>query len=105
MNHREPNSTLTDEAVRHVATLARLALTDDEVTKAKEELTSIFQHISNLKTVSTDGVEPLDHPTEIINHFREDQVSEALTQQQVFANAPAIKEVYFDVPKVLGNTQ
>lgn len=104
MNQREPESTLSDDAVRHVANLARLALTEDEVIKAKEDLTSIFAHIDCLNTVDTNRVEPLDHPTELINHTRDDKSGKSLSQEQVFSNAPAVKDVYFDVPKVLGDS-
>ncbi|MFT5206215.1 MAG: aspartyl/glutamyl-tRNA(Asn/Gln) amidotransferase C subunit, partial [Phycisphaerales bacterium] len=48
--------------------------------------------------------QPLDHPTELLNHLREDTCSDTLSQQQVLANAPEIKDVYFAVPKVLGES-
>lgn len=105
MNKREPETPLTDDAVRHVANLARLAITEKEVTEAKNDLTSIFDHISKLKTVNTTGVEPLDHPTELINHIREDISGKTLSQEQVLSNAPVVKEVFFDVPKVLGESE
>jgi aspartyl-tRNA(Asn)/glutamyl-tRNA(Gln) amidotransferase subunit C len=95
-------TSLTTEEVRHVAKLSRLALSDSEIEQAKEDLSTIFEHISRLNEVETDGVEPLDHPTELQNRSRDDSVGEALSQQQVLANAPAVKDVYFDVPKVLG---
>tara|TARA_B100001964_G_C13705885_1_gene368094 strand:- start:75 stop:392 length:318 start_codon:yes stop_codon:yes gene_type:complete len=104
MNKRPPESILSDEDVRHVANLARLAISENEVRKAKQDLTAIFAHINCLNAISTDGVEPLDHPTEILNHIRDDAVGSALSQDQVLANAPAIKDVYFDVPKVLDAT-
>ena len=105
MNQSEPETALSDDAVRHVANLARLALTEKEVTEAKEDLTSIFAHISKLNTVNTTNVEPLDHPTELLNHVREDSSGKTLSQEQVLSNAPAVKDVYFDVPKVLGETE
>jgi aspartyl-tRNA(Asn)/glutamyl-tRNA(Gln) amidotransferase subunit C len=96
------STSLTTEEVKHVAKLSRLALSDAEIEKAKEDLSTIFEHISRLNTINTDGVEPLDHPTELQNRTRDDTIGEALSQQQVLANAPAVKDVYFDVPKVLG---
>ncbi|MDP7006462.1 MAG: Asp-tRNA(Asn)/Glu-tRNA(Gln) amidotransferase subunit GatC [Phycisphaerales bacterium] len=95
-------TSLTTEQVRHVANLSRLALTDKEIEAAKEDLSAIFEHIDLLNNIDTEGIEPLDHPTELINRTREDTAGITLTQQQVLANAPAIKDVYFDVPKVLG---
>ena len=105
MNQRQPDSTLNEEAVRHVANLARLALTDDEVNKARYYLSSIFSHIDKLNEVDTSHVEPLDHPTELTNHLREDISGETLSQEQVLLNAPSVKDVYFEVPKVLGESQ
>jgi aspartyl-tRNA(Asn)/glutamyl-tRNA(Gln) amidotransferase subunit C len=96
------NTSLTTEEVRHIAKLSRLALTDGEIEKAKEDLSTIFEHISRLSELDTNGVEPLDHPTELQNRTRDDTVGEVLSQKQVLANAPAAKDVYFDVPKVLG---
>lgn len=95
-------TSLTTEQVRHVADLSRLALTDCELEQAKEDLSIIFAHIDLLSKIDTEGVEPLDHPTELLNQVREDVAGEALSLQQVLANAPCIKDVYFDVPKVLG---
>jgi aspartyl-tRNA(Asn)/glutamyl-tRNA(Gln) amidotransferase subunit C len=96
------NTSLTTAQVRHIAKLSRLALSDTEIEQAKEDLSTIFDHISLLYTVNTEGVEPLDHPTELLNRDRDDSVGGTLSQQQVLANAPAVKDVFFDVPKVLG---
>ena len=104
MNNREQENSLTDETVRHIAHLSRLALSDEEVTHAKEDLTSIFAHIECLNSINTNGVDPLDHPTELLNHIREDESTTPLTQEQVLFNAPAVKDVYFEVPKVLGDS-
>jgi|TARA_B110000196_G_C20785912_1_gene493264 aspartyl-tRNA(Asn)/glutamyl-tRNA(Gln) amidotransferase subunit C len=96
------NTSLTTEEVRHIAKLSRLALTDGEIEKAKEDLSTIFEHINRLSELDTSGVEPLCHPAELQNRTRDDTVGEALSQKQVLANAPAVRDVYFDVPKVLG---
>ncbi|MBT4530326.1 MAG: Asp-tRNA(Asn)/Glu-tRNA(Gln) amidotransferase subunit GatC [Phycisphaerae bacterium] len=104
MNENASETTLTDEAVAHVAHLSRLALTPEDVTKAKDDLTAIFTHIDRLRSIATQDVEPLDHPTELKNHIRSDDVGNSLSQEQVLANAPAVKDVYFDVPKVLSES-
>jgi aspartyl-tRNA(Asn)/glutamyl-tRNA(Gln) amidotransferase subunit C len=96
------NTSLTTEQVRHVAKLSRIALSEGEIEQAKEDLSTIFEHIGRLSEVDTTGVDPLDHPTELQNRSRDDSVGETLSQQQVLENAPAVKDVYFDVPKVLG---
>ena len=104
MNQIEPDSALSDDAVRHVAHLSRLDLNNEEFADAKKDLTEIFTHIDLLKSIDTSGVEPLDHPTELTDNTRDDTVGDALTQEQVLANAPATKDVYVDVPKVLGGS-
>ncbi len=96
------NTSLTTSQVLHVAKLSRLALSDQEIELAKEDLGTIFDHISLLNTIDTKGVEPLDHPTELQNRDRDDSVGPTLSQQQVLLNAPEVKDVFFDVPKVLG---
>ena len=96
------NTSLTTAQVQHVAKLSRIALSDSEIEQAKVDLSTIFDHISLLRTVNTDGIEPLDHPTELLNRDRDDSVGETLSQEQVLANAPAVTDVFFDVPKVLG---
>jgi len=83
---------LTDEAVKRVALLSRLELTPDEVKQSAKELNDIFQHINRIKSI----------PTELTDHIRDDVETEPLTQQQVLQNAPSTRDVYFDVPKVLG---
>tara|TARA_B110001454_G_C12321955_1_gene268191 strand:- start:31 stop:333 length:303 start_codon:yes stop_codon:yes gene_type:complete len=96
------NTSLTTAQVQHVAKLSRIALSDSEIEQAKVDLSAIFDHISLLRTVNIDGIEPLDHPTELLNRDRDDSVGETLSQEQVLANAPAVTDVFFDVPKVLG---
>lgn len=102
MSTKRTDSPLTTETVEHVADLARITLTKEEVNGAIHDLSSILGHIDLIRSVDTSGVEPLDHPTELQNRNRDDIVSEPLSQQQVLSNAPAVRDVYLDVPKVLG---
>ena len=102
MSTKHIDSPLTAETVKHVADLAHITLSKTEVIDAIQDLRSILGHIDLIQSVDTSGVEPLDHPTELMDRTREDEVSEPLSQQQVFSNAPAVRDVYLDVPKVLG---
>ncbi len=104
MIEKEQKNAMTSQIVRHVAKLSRLALSDVEIEKTKKDLSSIFSHIDRLKEVDTSGIEPLDHPTELLNRDRDDEIGGALSQQQVLENAPAIRDVFIDVPKVLGDS-
>jgi aspartyl-tRNA(Asn)/glutamyl-tRNA(Gln) amidotransferase subunit C len=102
MNENEQNVVMTTDLVRHVAKLSRIALTEAEIEKTRIDLSIIFSHIDKLKEVDTSGVEPLDHPNELLNRDRDDKVGATLSQQQVLENAPAVRGMYIDVPKVLG---
>ena len=92
----------TNDEILHIAALSRLSLAEAEITKAKDDLNSIFEHINLLQTIDTSKVEPLDHPTELTDQFRNDEPGKTFSQEQVLENAPSSNEVYFDVPKVLG---
>jgi len=74
---------LTDDDVRHIAKLARLAVSDAEVKKFVKELSSILQYVEMLNELDTENVEPTAQVTGLTNVFREDTVrpSEATTEE------------------------
>lgn len=91
-----------DEAqVRHIAHLARLKLTDEEVSSFREQLSSILEYVEKLGEVNTDGVEPTAHAIALCNVFRDDVPGTSLTPDLALANAPAKDAPFFKVPKVL----
>ncbi len=102
MSTKPTDSPLSTETVEHVADLAHITLSNEEIAEALKNLSSILHHIDHIRSVNTDGIEPLDHPTELMDRYRDDEVSDPLSQQQVLANAPTVRDVYLDVPKVLG---
>ena len=102
MSTKHTDTSLSTETVQHVAALARITLTKEEVSDTINDLSSILGHIDLIRSIDTSGVEPLDHPTELLNRTREDEIAEPLSQQQVLSNAPATRDAYIDVPKVLG---
>ena len=65
---------LSHDDVRHMAKLCRLTLSDEEVEKFANELTSILEYIQKLQEVDTEGVEPLKQVTGLKNSFREDKL-------------------------------
>jgi aspartyl-tRNA(Asn)/glutamyl-tRNA(Gln) amidotransferase subunit C len=75
---------LTAEQVRHVAALARLALSDDEVERYRAQLSAILEAASALDAVDTSGVEPTGHPRFETSPLREDAVHEPLGAQGPF---------------------
>lgn len=96
------SETLTTEAVLHVAKLARLRLAPDRVEPYRLQLASVLQHIAHLSEFDVEGVEPMAHPAQMSNRLDEDVVGRMLTPGEALANAPAVKDDFIVVPKVLG---
>jgi aspartyl-tRNA(Asn)/glutamyl-tRNA(Gln) amidotransferase subunit C len=92
---------ITRSDVEHVARLARLALTDDEITRFTDELGHILEHAADLATLDLDGVEPTAHPLPLTNVMRPDEVRPPLPRDEVLAAAPAVEDGRFRVPRIL----
>lgn len=93
---------LTRAEVEHIAKLARLSLTHDEIEKYTRELTVILTYIDQLQAVNTDSVEPQNQFIKAENVFREDTPANSLPRSEALRNAPDHDEEYFHVPKVIG---
>ena len=89
---------ITREEVLHVARLARLELTDDEVGKFQEQLSDILEAVSKVSELDLSDVPPTAHPLELANAWAEDEPHDSLTLDEVFANAPAREDDHFKVP-------
>ena len=100
----EATPTLTREDVIKVAMLARLALSDTELSSLTEELSKIVGFVSQLSEINTDEVEPLAHPLDSQNVFREDRPVPSLTTADALRCAPRHDEECFLVPAVLGES-
>jgi len=92
---------LDEAAVRHVARLAGLAVTDAEVSLYSEQLSRILTYVEQLNEVDTVDVPPTAHPLSVANVFRDDVPHESWTPEKALANAPAQQNGFFRVPKVL----
>jgi len=95
---------LSRQDVAKVATLARLALTEDELGRMTGELSKIVDFVSQLGELDTAGVEPLAHPLGTLNVFREDEPVQSLSTEQALAAAPRHDGSCFLVPAVLGES-
>src|SRR5881296_4703731 len=84
--------------VEHVARLTRLALTEAELERMREQLNSILAHLDTLRAVPTEGVEPTSHAVDVVNVMREDEVEPCLPQEAALANAPDPIGGLFRVP-------
>jgi aspartyl-tRNA(Asn)/glutamyl-tRNA(Gln) amidotransferase subunit C len=89
---------ISREEVLHVARLARLELSDDEVAKFQEQLSDILEAVSKVSELDLSDVPPTAHPLEIANAWAEDEPHECLPVDDVFANAPDRDDGYFRTP-------
>lgn len=92
---------ITPEQVRHVAKLARLHLSEDQVERFTDQLGSILDYVDQLSQVDVTDVEPMAHPLEMPNVLREDEPTQPIDREQALANAPERDEAFFKVPKIL----
>lgn len=95
-------SRITREEVEHVAQLARLALTAEEIDALTPELAAILEHAADLSALDTEGVPPTAHPLPLVNVFRPDEPRPGLDRDEVLAEAPAVEDGRFRVPRILG---
>jgi aspartyl-tRNA(Asn)/glutamyl-tRNA(Gln) amidotransferase subunit C len=98
-------SHITPEQVRHLATLARIALTEDEVNRLTGELGAIVSAVEKVGEVATPDVKPTSHPIPLGNVFRPDVVGDTLSTEQAMAGAPDHDGSRFRVTAILGEEQ
>jgi aspartyl-tRNA(Asn)/glutamyl-tRNA(Gln) amidotransferase subunit C len=89
---------ITRDEVLHVAKLARLELTDDEVERLTEQLGAILEAVSKVSELDLSDVPPTSHPLELVNAWAPDEPRPSLPLDEVFANAPAREGGLFKVP-------
>ena len=87
--------------IARVASLARIALTDEELAAYAEQLEHILEHAERVQALPTEGVEPTSHPLPMVNAFRPDAVTGSLDHDEALAGAPDAEDGYFRVPKIL----
>lgn len=97
---RRPMS-VSPEQVRHIAKLARIAMSEEEIERLVPELNNILGWVEQLGEVNTDGVEPLATVIDQKLRLREDAVADGNIRDEVLANAPAAQHGFFAVPKVI----
>jgi aspartyl-tRNA(Asn)/glutamyl-tRNA(Gln) amidotransferase subunit C len=91
---------LTTKEVEHVAHLARLRLSPDELEKMRAQLSRILEHIDMLKEVDVSDVPPTAQVTDLLNILRADEVHPSLPREDVLANAPDQQEGMFKVKAI-----
>jgi aspartyl-tRNA(Asn)/glutamyl-tRNA(Gln) amidotransferase subunit C len=91
---------ITRDQVLHVAKLARLALTDDEVERFREQLSAILEAVGKVSELDLEGVPPTSHPLDLVNVLAEDEPRPCLSRVEALANAPDPEGGFFGVPAV-----
>jgi aspartyl-tRNA(Asn)/glutamyl-tRNA(Gln) amidotransferase subunit C len=86
----------------HVARLARLDLTDEELALFTEQLAAVLAHAADVEALDTEGVPPTARPLPMENVFRADVAVPSLDRDEVLSQAPDVEDDRFRVPRILG---
>jgi len=89
--------------VEKIAELARLKFTDKELENFTPQMNEILSYMDKLNELDTENVNPLSHPVEQTNVFREDKLKPSISTENALKNAPSKDEHHFKVPKVIGD--
>ena len=89
---------ISRDEVLHVARLARLDLSEDEVARFQEQLSAILDAVGKVSELDLGGVEPTAHPLDLVNVWAEDAPRPSLTVEEALANAPDREGAFFRVP-------
>jgi aspartyl-tRNA(Asn)/glutamyl-tRNA(Gln) amidotransferase subunit C len=92
---------ISRQDVEHVARLSRLALSEAEAERMREQLSGILAYIDTLRALDTAGVEPTSHAVPLVNVMREDEPRPCLGQDEALASAPDRRDAYFRVPRII----
>ncbi|HEU5152752.1 MAG TPA: Asp-tRNA(Asn)/Glu-tRNA(Gln) amidotransferase subunit GatC [Iamia sp.] len=93
---------ITRDDVAHVARLARLELSEDELGTFTGQLAAVLEHAEDVAALDLADVPPTAHPLPLVNVFRPDEPGPTLTPAEVLAAAPAVESDRFRVPPILG---
>lgn len=93
---------ISRDDVAHVARLARLRLTDDELDQFTGQLAAVLAHAADVEALDVTGIEPTAHPLRLRNVMRADIVRPSIDRAEVLASAPSVEAGQFRVPSILG---
>ncbi|WP_201791324.1 Asp-tRNA(Asn)/Glu-tRNA(Gln) amidotransferase subunit GatC [Aeromicrobium sp. PE09-221] len=96
------SSAISRDDVAHLASLARIDLSEDELDRLGAELPAILEHVKVVQQVAGDDVPAMSHPIPVTNVLRADEVRTGLTPEQALSGAPDAEEQRFSVPQILG---
>jgi aspartyl-tRNA(Asn)/glutamyl-tRNA(Gln) amidotransferase subunit C len=93
---------ISRDEVAHLARLARLAVTEEELDTFATQLDVILTSVASVGKVAAENIRPTSHAVPLINVFRPDTIRPGLTQEQALSGAPAKEQGRFQVPRILG---
>ena len=96
-----PDARLTIEEVRHLAALARVGMTDEELETMRDQMSNILENFDILSQVDTESVEPAGHSVEVTSVMRDDIAAESSPTEETLANVPAREGDFVRVRAVL----
>ena len=97
------NERISRDDVAHVARLACLSLTDDELDSFTSQLADILEHAADLDALELDEIEPTAHPLPLANVLRDDEPGPVADREKFLASAPQVENNQFKVPPALGD--
>jgi len=92
---------LSRDEVLHVARLARLHLTEEELERMRAQLDAILAYVDKLRELDVEGVEPTSHAVPLVDVMRDDALAPCLPQEAALANAPDRDGEFFRVPRII----
>ncbi|MDZ7796645.1 MAG: Asp-tRNA(Asn)/Glu-tRNA(Gln) amidotransferase subunit GatC [Candidatus Marinimicrobia bacterium] len=92
---------ISREEVKHIASSARLKLSDEEITLYSGQLSDIITYVDKLKELNVDDVKTMSHVLDMVNVMREDKGLPSLSREEVMKNAPSQDGENFKVPRVI----
>ncbi|MCO6473406.1 MAG: Asp-tRNA(Asn)/Glu-tRNA(Gln) amidotransferase subunit GatC [Melioribacteraceae bacterium] len=92
---------VTRNEIEYIAELARLKFSDDELESLTLDMNRILDYMDKLNELDTENVEPLSHPLELENVFREDKIGKSISAEDALKNSFSRSDKYFTVPKVI----
>lgn len=92
---------ISKKEVEHVALLARLSLSEEEINLYTEQMNAILEYAATLQQIDTSCVSPTAHAVQLCNVLREDEVKPSMAQEKVLNNAPKAVDGFFRVPRIV----
>ncbi|KAF0140248.1 MAG: aspartyl-tRNA(Asn)/glutamyl-tRNA (Gln) amidotransferase subunit C [Stygiobacter sp.] len=92
---------VTRKDVEYIASLSKLKFEENELDNFTHQLNDILAYVEKLNELDTENVEPLSHPVENNNVFREDELKPSISTEEALKNSPSKTEEFFRVPKVI----